>query len=301
MKETAGRLESALKEKGVNVIARVNHAQAAKKAEMDLRATEVVIFGNAKTGTPLMQCAQTIGIDLPQKALVWEDEKGQVWLAYNDQQYLAKRHGIARCDAAVSAMSGALANFAKRRPTGNASSKSRASILNPVLGEKFSIDAVFPPETRFPKPAKRAPKCKRVSAAQIQNTEIVFSRTILPQVAFAYACEKIVHEHRRLPHAMHPEHWQFASVKSDAVSHAEDVVRGNRTQARIHAQPFLLVARQPKLASERVRFEPRRKHEHVELVTSALLRVCRIARNAFDFFVACDADTAAFEAAGHPA
>jgi uncharacterized protein (DUF302 family) len=95
VKETAGRLESALKEKGVNVIARVNHAQAAKKAEMDLRATEVVIFGNAKTGTPLMQCAQTIGIDLPQKALVWEDEKGQVWLAYNDQQYLAKRHGIA--------------------------------------------------------------------------------------------------------------------------------------------------------------------------------------------------------------
>lgn len=114
VKETADRLESALKDKSVNVVARVNHAQAAKKAGMELRPTEVVIFGNPKTGTPLMQCAQTIGIDLPQKALIREDEKGQVWLAYNDQKYLAKRHGVpARCDEAINTMSNALAAFAK--------------------------------------------------------------------------------------------------------------------------------------------------------------------------------------------
>lgn len=81
VKETADRLESLLKDKDVNLVARVNHAQAAKKVGMDLRPTEVLIFGNPKAGTPLMQCAQTIGIDLPQKALIWEDEKAQVWLA----------------------------------------------------------------------------------------------------------------------------------------------------------------------------------------------------------------------------
>ncbi|MGH8727763.1 MAG: DUF302 domain-containing protein [Burkholderiales bacterium] len=113
VKDTADRLESALKEKGVTVIARVNHSQAAKKAGMDLRPTEVVIFGNPKAGTPLMQCAQTIGIDLPQKALIWQDEKSGVWLAYNDQRYLAKRHGITECGEALSKMSDALANFAK--------------------------------------------------------------------------------------------------------------------------------------------------------------------------------------------
>ncbi|MGH8720167.1 MAG: DUF302 domain-containing protein [Burkholderiales bacterium] len=118
VKDTADRLESLLKNKGVDVVARVNHAQAAKKAGMDLRPTEVLIFGNPKAGTPLMQCAQTIGIDLPQKALIWEDEKAQVWLAYNDQQYLAKRHGAAKCGEAVNNMSETLANFAKAA-TGN--------------------------------------------------------------------------------------------------------------------------------------------------------------------------------------
>ncbi|HET6756821.1 MAG TPA: DUF302 domain-containing protein [Burkholderiales bacterium] len=113
VKETADRLESLLKDKDVNLVARVNHAQAAKKVGMDLRPTEVLIFGNPKAGTPLMQCAQTIGIDLPQKALIWEDEKGQAWLAYNDQQYLAKRHGAAKCVEALNKMSEALANFAK--------------------------------------------------------------------------------------------------------------------------------------------------------------------------------------------
>lgn len=118
VKQTADRLESLLKDKDVNVVARVNHTQAAKKVGMELRPTEVIIFGNPKAGTPLMQCAQTFGIDLPQKALIWEDEKGQAWLAYNDQKYLAKRHSASKCAEAVNKMTEVLANFSKAA-TGN--------------------------------------------------------------------------------------------------------------------------------------------------------------------------------------
>ena len=113
VKATLDRLETGLKEKGVTVIARVDHAGAAQKAGMTLRPTEVLIFGNPKAGTPMMQCAQSIGIDLPQKALAWQEEKGDVWLAYNDQKYLAQRHAAKGCDAPVKAMSDVLAAFVK--------------------------------------------------------------------------------------------------------------------------------------------------------------------------------------------
>jgi len=113
VKVTLDRLETGLKEKGVTVIARVDHAGAAQKAGMTLRPTEVLIFGNPKAGTPMMQCAQSIGIDLPQKALAWQEEKGDVWLAYNDQKYLAQRHAAKGCDAPVKAMSDVLAAFVK--------------------------------------------------------------------------------------------------------------------------------------------------------------------------------------------
>ncbi|MEO6567015.1 MAG: DUF302 domain-containing protein [Casimicrobiaceae bacterium] len=113
VKETVDRMESALKEKGVTVVARVDHAEAAAKNGLALRPTTVLIFGNPKAGTPMMQCAQTMAIDLPQKALVWEDDKGEVWLAYNDQLYLARRHGATSCDQALAANAGALAGFAK--------------------------------------------------------------------------------------------------------------------------------------------------------------------------------------------
>ena len=79
---------------------------------MSLRPTEVVIFGNPKVGTPLMNCAQSVAIDLPQKALIWQDEAGEVWLAYNDPAYLAGRHKIEGCDEVLKKVSGALANFA---------------------------------------------------------------------------------------------------------------------------------------------------------------------------------------------
>lgn len=108
VEETTQRLGKVLKEKGVNVVTTVDHAAAASKAGMKLRPTRVVIFGNPKAGTPLMQCAQTIAIDLPQKALVYEDDKGQTWIAYNDVEYLAKRHNIGKCGEAVESNAKAL-------------------------------------------------------------------------------------------------------------------------------------------------------------------------------------------------
>ena len=113
VKDTADKLEAVLKEKGMNVFGRVDHAAGAKKAEMELRPTELVIFGNPKVGTPLMHCAQTVAIDLPQKALIWEDATGQVWLSYNDPQYLSERHGLGDCADVIKKVSGALANFAQ--------------------------------------------------------------------------------------------------------------------------------------------------------------------------------------------
>ncbi|PHQ25059.1 hypothetical protein CLH62_11950 [Marinobacter guineae] len=113
VKATADKLESVLKEKGMTVMARVNHQQGAEKAGLELRPTEVMIFGNPKVGTPLMQCAQSVAIDLPQKALIWEDENGDTWLGYNDPDYLKSRHGIEGCDPVLEKVSGALAGFAK--------------------------------------------------------------------------------------------------------------------------------------------------------------------------------------------
>lgn len=91
-KETMDRLAAAVTKRGITILARIDHAAAAAKVGMKLRPTEVIIFGNPKAGTPLMQAAQTIGIDLPLRALVWQDEVGKTWLAYNDPTWLAKRH-----------------------------------------------------------------------------------------------------------------------------------------------------------------------------------------------------------------
>ena len=99
-KETMDRLESVVKERGLNVFARIDHAAGAAKIGKTLRPTEVLIFGNPQGGTPLMECAQSAGIDLPLKALVWQDEAGRVWIGYNDPAYLAARHGAASCPAA---------------------------------------------------------------------------------------------------------------------------------------------------------------------------------------------------------
>jgi uncharacterized protein (DUF302 family) len=107
-KETMTRLEDTVKARGLNVFARVDHMAGAAKIGKTLRPTEVLIFGNPQGGTPLMECAQSIGIDLPLKALVWEDAAAQVWVGYNDPAYLAKRHAAVDC-AAVANVSKALA------------------------------------------------------------------------------------------------------------------------------------------------------------------------------------------------
>ena len=96
-KETMDRLEKIVKQRGLTVFARINHAAGAARIGETLRPTELLIFGNPKGGTPLMVCAQTAGIDLPLKALVWEDASKQVWLGYNDPAYLAKRHAAGDC------------------------------------------------------------------------------------------------------------------------------------------------------------------------------------------------------------
>lgn len=102
--ETLDRLEAVLKKKGVTVFARVDHAAGAKKAGLALAPTQVLIFGNPKLGTPLMQSKRAIGIDLPLKVLAWKDGNGKVWLAYNDPAYLAKRHAIADRDPVFAKM-----------------------------------------------------------------------------------------------------------------------------------------------------------------------------------------------------
>lgn len=111
VKETMDTLEKIVREKGFNVAARVNHAAAAIKAGETLQPTEVLIFGNPKLGTLLMQSNQSIGIDLPLKVLVWENEQGVVTLAYNDPAWLAKRHGITNRDKVFAKMTGALKNL----------------------------------------------------------------------------------------------------------------------------------------------------------------------------------------------
>ena len=99
-KETMSRFEDNAKQRGLTVFARIDHAAGATRIGKTLRPTEVLIFGNPQGGTPLMECAQTMGIELPLKALVWEDAQGQVWLGYNDPAWLASHHGATQCPAA---------------------------------------------------------------------------------------------------------------------------------------------------------------------------------------------------------
>lgn len=108
--ETMNRLEAAVKQRGLTVFARIDHAAGAAKVGKTLRPTELLIFGNPQGGTPFIECAQSVGIDLPLKALVWQDEAGKVWVGYNDPAYLAARHGVASCPAAA-ALAKALAGM----------------------------------------------------------------------------------------------------------------------------------------------------------------------------------------------
>lgn len=113
VEQTITKLETALKNKGMTIFKRVSHSEGAAGVGLKLRPTEILIFGNPKIGTKLMQCEQLAGLDLPLKALVYQDSEGQVWLAYNNPDYIARRYDIKGCAEVITKMTNALSNFSK--------------------------------------------------------------------------------------------------------------------------------------------------------------------------------------------
>jgi uncharacterized protein (DUF302 family) len=111
--ETVARFKELLAKKGIRLFCEIDHAAEAKKAGLSLRPTLVLIFGNPQAGTPLMQSQQTIGLDLPLRALVWEDEAGKVWLTYHSLESLARHHHVSDRDEAVKALDAGLAALAR--------------------------------------------------------------------------------------------------------------------------------------------------------------------------------------------
>jgi uncharacterized protein (DUF302 family) len=114
-KETMDKYEAAVKSASMNVFARVDHAAGAQRIGKTLRPTEVLIWGSPAGGTPMMECSQTVGVDLPQKALVWQDAKGDVYLGWNDPTHLVSiRHNTKGCEVVTENVAKALANFAQK-------------------------------------------------------------------------------------------------------------------------------------------------------------------------------------------
>jgi uncharacterized protein (DUF302 family) len=107
------RLETEIHAKGMKVFARIHHGAGAAEAGLTLRPTELIIFGNARGGTPLMQSAQTAGIDLPLKALVWQDAANKTWLSYNEPSWIAQRHSVANAERVVNNMGAVLSAMAR--------------------------------------------------------------------------------------------------------------------------------------------------------------------------------------------
>ena len=112
-KETAKRYVKIVKDKDMTVFDRINHTKNAKKVGVQLRYTELIIFGNPNVGSTLMKCQQRVALDLPQKVLIWEDEQGLVWITYNDPEYLVQRHTIDGCKEVIAKVKSVLAGIAK--------------------------------------------------------------------------------------------------------------------------------------------------------------------------------------------
>lgn len=110
-KETADRFVSIIENKGLKMFARIDHTAGAASVDIELRPTELIIFGSPNVGAPLMQCTQQAAIDLPQKALIWEDAEGKVWFSYNDPSYIQERHKIEGCDEVLGKVSNVLSNL----------------------------------------------------------------------------------------------------------------------------------------------------------------------------------------------
>jgi uncharacterized protein (DUF302 family) len=127
VEETVNRLQTTLQDQGLTVVTTVNHAANAEGVGLDLRPTQLIIFGNPNIGTPLMQSSQAIGIDLPQKFLVWENDAGQVQVTYNDPAYLANRHSITGQDERIDQVANALSNFAQSVSSGTAAADEDAA------------------------------------------------------------------------------------------------------------------------------------------------------------------------------
>jgi uncharacterized protein (DUF302 family) len=117
-KETMDRLQTEIRAQGMTVFARIDHAAGAAAMELTLAPNELIIFGNTRGGTPLMQSVQTVGIDLPLKVLVWQDAGGKTWLSYNEPSWIAQRHGVTNEESVLSKMTAALGLLSKKA-TGN--------------------------------------------------------------------------------------------------------------------------------------------------------------------------------------
>jgi uncharacterized protein (DUF302 family) len=113
-KETMDRVETEIGERGLNVFARIDHAAGAAEVGLTLRPTELIIFGNARGGTPLMQSVQTVGIDLPLKALVWQDAAGKTWISYNEPGWIAHRHGVSDAQPVINKMADLLSAILRK-------------------------------------------------------------------------------------------------------------------------------------------------------------------------------------------
>ena len=113
-KETMDRLEAEIRAQGMTVFARIDQAAGAAEVGLTLRPTELIIFGNARGGTPLMQAVQTVGIDLPLKVLVWQDAANKTWLSYNEPGWIVQRHNVANAEQVVSKMTAALREMLRK-------------------------------------------------------------------------------------------------------------------------------------------------------------------------------------------
>jgi uncharacterized protein (DUF302 family) len=107
------RLEAQIQARGLNVFARIDHAAGAAEVGLPLAPTKLIIFGNARGGTPLMQLAQTVGIDLPLRILVWQDAANNTWLSYNELSWIAQRHGVTGAESTIDKMADLLNAIAR--------------------------------------------------------------------------------------------------------------------------------------------------------------------------------------------
>src|SRR5215470_11184721 len=112
-KTTMDRLDAEIRAKGLNVFARIDHAAGAAEVGLTLAPTVLIIFGNARSGTPLMQSAQTVGIDLPLKILVWQDAANNTWVSHNEPSWIAQRHGVAGGESTIDKMADLLRAIAR--------------------------------------------------------------------------------------------------------------------------------------------------------------------------------------------